>query len=136
MVQTTVRGKAFKVQVTRSQWRHPFVSELGNLGQISQRKETLLRVKDQIIHPAAHTEQASGIQGWKSLPKCSFGSAQGSKGGLAGFPAIIPEKQWLSHDKNVSHPRFLSISIPLPCDFFSSLHQVESVFSLLEYGLA
>lgn len=117
MVQTTVRGKASTVQVTRSQWRHPFVSECGNLGQISQRKEKLMRVKDQIMYPAAHAEQASGIQGWKSLPQCSFGSAQGSKGGLAGSPAILLQKQWLSHYKNVYHSLFLSLSIPLPCDF-------------------
>ena len=76
-----------------------------------------MRVKDQIMYPAAHTEQTSGTQGWKSLPKCSFGSAQGSKGGLAGSPAIIPEKQWLSHYRTVFHPLFLSISISLPCDF-------------------
>lgn len=79
------------------------MSEWGNLGQTGQRKEELMRVKDQTMCFTTHMEQASGTQGWKSLPKCSFGSAQGPKGGFAKAPAIpTPEKQiWLSHYKKI-----------------------------------
>lgn len=93
-------------------------SKWGNPGPTSQGEEELLRVKGQIMCPAAYMEPSiEHTQSQISPQNTVLTLLKDAKKGLAETLEMTPEKQvWLTDYRNVPQPPLLSVSIPLQCN--------------------